>query len=166
MKKRFLLIGLLAAFSSCEQTEKAENSRGIPGPDKVEALAPNIDEQEKNLKEQGYQTLRQERGDSTYLMQQYYMVFLTPGENINQDSTEVEELQNQHSEYLERLVEQGHASLTGHLGEESTIKEVVVFNTPTQREADSLANIDPLVQSGRVKAEVYPWWVKKGAKLD
>lgn len=91
MKKRVAFLGILAVLASCEErTETPENSRGIPGPEKVEAYAPTIEEQEAGLKHRSYQTFRYEEGDSTYLMQQYYVVFLKRGENRDQDSTEAE----------------------------------------------------------------------------
>jgi uncharacterized protein YciI len=118
------------------------------------------------LKEKGYQTFRREVGDSTLLMQQYFMVFLKAGENRNQDSTETAKLQKQHLEHLDRMVREGYASLTGPLGDEGEIRGIVVYNTPTQKEADSLANMDPMVRAGRLKVEVRPWWVAKGDHLD
>ena len=55
MKSTFLIVTLLLFFTSCEErTEKMENSRGIPGSEKVEALAPGIDEQEKDLQNRGF----------------------------------------------------------------------------------------------------------------
>lgn len=153
-------------LSSCEErTEKADNSRGIPGPEKVEVLAPDLDEQERVLKESGYQTFQYEDGDDLHLMQQYYMVFLKSGENRSQDSTELAELQKQHLAHLSRMAEEGFVSLAGPFGDDGEIRGIAVYNTPTQAEADSLARLDPMVQAGRLEIEVHPWWAAKGGKL-
>lgn len=169
MKKLILILGsFLVVLSSCEErTEKARNSRGIPGPEKVEALAPVTNEEKaEKLKEQGYQTYTHQEGDSTYLMQQYYIVFLKAGKNRSQDSTEAAELQKQHLAHFSRMAEEGYASLIGPFGDDGEIKGMVVFNTPTQKEADSLANLDPMVKAGRLKVEIHPWWAAKGGKLN
>jgi len=117
------------------------------------------------LKEKGHQIFIYEEGDSTYLMQQYFMVFLKSGGNRSQDSTEAAELQKQHLAHLSRMAREGYASLIGPFGDDGEIRGIVVYNTPTQKEADSLANLDPMVKAGRLKVEVHPWWTAKGGKL-
>lgn len=170
MKKMILLFGYLALFTSCEErTENPENTRGIPGPEKVEAAVQTIAEQQDSLvevlKNDGYQVFSYKEGDTTYLMQQYYMVFLKKGANRSQDSTEAAELQKQHLAYLTRMAEEGYASLIGPFGDDGDIRGIAVYNTRTAAEADSLANQDPMVQAGRLEVEVHPWWTAKGGKL-
>lgn len=167
MKKHIALLGILAVFASCEErTETPENSRGIPGPEKVEAYAPTIDEQEADLNQRGYQTFRSEEGDSTYLMQQYYVVLLRKGDNREQDSTEAAELQRQHLAHLNRMAEEGYLSMAGPFADDSEISGIAVYKTPSEQEADSLARLDPSVQAGRLEVEVHPWWVARGSRLD
>lgn len=166
MKKIFYILMLPFLFFSCK--EIPEQERSIPGPEQVAVKNPkfNIDSVEKNLKERGYQTFRYEEGDTTYLMQQYYMVFLKKGENRSQDSTEAAELQKQHLAHLSRMAEEGYASLIGPFGSDGEIRGIAVYNTATGKEADSLARLDPMVKSGRLKIEVHPWWTSKGGKLN
>lgn len=153
----FLLIG-------CDQP--VEKTRGIPPSGKVKLEAPvNIDSLENDLNKRGYQTFRYQAEDSTYLMQQYYIAFLKAGENRSQDSTEAAILQKQHLAHLSRMVEEGFASLAGPLSDDGEIRGIMVYNTPTLKEADSLAKLDPMVQVGRLKVEVHPWWTAKGGKL-
>ena len=166
MKRIISLLSLFLVLSSCEErTEKPDNSRGIPGPEKVEALAPDINEQEKDLQERGYQTFQYEDGESLRLMQQYYIVFLKSGENRSQDSTEAAELQEQHLAHLSRMAEEGYLSMAGPFADDGKIRGIAIYNTPTQKEADSLARLDPMVQAGRLEIEVHPWWAAKGSKL-
>ena len=51
------------------------------------------------------------------------------------------------------------------MGDNGDIRGIVVYNTATQKEADSLANMDPMVKAGRLIVEVHPWWAAKGGKL-
>lgn len=166
MKKLSCFLVLPFLLVSCK--EIPEQERGIPGPEKVAVKRPqsNIDSVEKDLKEKGYQTFRYEEGDTTYLMQQYYMVFLKRGENRNQDSIEAAELQKQHLAHLSRMAEEGYASLIGPFGGDGDIRGIAVYNTATEKEADSLAKLDPMVKAGRLKVEVHPWWTAKGGKLN
>lgn len=164
MKKIIALLGLFLSLISCEQP--IEKIRGIPSDSRVKAEKIKLEKKSQQLQERGHQTFMYEEGDSTYLMQQYYMVFLKLGENRSQDSTEAAELQKQHLAHLTRMAREGYASLIGPFGDDGEIRGIVVYNTATQREADSLANLDPMVQAGRLKVEVHPWWTEKGGKLD
>lgn len=150
-------------FVSCEQP--VEKVRGIPSDARIEAERPDDETREKELKEKGYQTFLYKEGDSTYLMQQYYIVFLKSGLNRGQDSLTAAKLQEEHLAHMARMYEEGYTSLTGPMGDDGDLRGIVIYNTATQREADSLARLDPMVQAGRLEVEVRPWWVAKGGKL-
>lgn len=164
MKKFIILFGLLPCLISCEQP--VEKVRGIPAEARVKTEAPNIETTADVLNKKGYKTFLYKEGDSTYLMQQYFIVFLKKGENRSQDSATAAQLQEQHMAHMERMYVQGYSSLTGPMGDDGDIRGIVVYNTPTQREADSLARLDPMVQAGRLEVEVRPWWTAKGGKLN
>ena len=151
-------------ISSCEQP--VEKIREIPSDSGVKAEKIKMEEKLQQLKEEGHQTFIYKEGDSTYLMQQYFMVFLKSGDIKSKDSTEAAELQKQHLAHLNRMAKEGYASLIGPFGDDGEIRGIVVYNTPTQKEADSLANLDPMVKAGRLKVEVHPWWTQKGRKLN
>ncbi len=163
---RKMLILLVAIFLlSCNQP--VEKTRGIPAEAKIKTEAPlSVDSVEQNLKDRGYQTFQYKAGDTTYLMQQYYMVFLKKGDNRSQDSTKTAKLQEQHLTFLGKMAEEGYASLIGPFGGDGDIRGIAVYNTATKEEADSLARLDPMVKAGRLKVEVYPWWTAKGGKLN
>lgn len=165
MKK--LTIGfVLLALTGCKDYE--EDIRGIPGPAEVEAALedmPDIHEQDRLLKEEGYQTFLYEEQDSTYLMQQYFMVFLKSGKERSQDSATAAELQKQHLAHLSRMASEGYLSLAGPFGDDGDIRGIAVYNTPTFEMADSLARLDPMVEAGRLEVEIHPWWAAKGGKL-
>lgn len=158
-----LALGLLVGCNNAPKKELSPEEKAELKKDSVKT--PDIASLEEQLKKEGYQTFSYKEGDSTYLMQQYYMVFLKSGPNRNQDSTETAELQKKHLAHLARLSEEGYTSLTGPMGDDGELRGIVVYNTATQKEADSLANMDPMVKTGRLVVEVHPWWAAKGGKL-
>ncbi|MFN4761931.1 YciI family protein [Gillisia sp. Q332] len=164
MKNIIILFSLLLMISSCDQP--VEKIRGIHSESRVTVETENVESIAKELEEKGYQTFTYKKGDSTYLMQQYYIVFLKSGEHRSQDSITQAELQEQHMAHLGRMYTEGYTSLTGPMGDDGELRGIVVYNTPTQKEADSLARLDPMVMAGRLKVEVHPWWVAKGGKLN
>ena len=174
MKKKITLFAILMLTLACNEQVKNEGEEHTSdSPETVEGNAradslnqfQSIEEQTQALKEQGYQVFHYEEGDTTYLMQQYFIVFLKAGENRGQDSLETARLMKQHLAHLTRMAEEGYSSLTGPMGDDGDLRGIVVYNTPTLREADSLANLDPMVKAGRLKVEVHPWWTAKGGKL-
>ncbi|WP_298528665.1 YciI family protein [uncultured Christiangramia sp.] len=164
--KNLVLVAILSLFLSCDQSannsseEIVENTK-----DTTVIKSADVRSNEEDLKKKGYQTFSYMEGDTTYLMQQYYMVFLKSGPTRGQDSTEAAELQKKHMAHLERLATEGYTSLTGPMGDDGDLRGIVVFNTATLAEADSLANLDPMVKAGRLKVEIHPWWAAKGGKL-
>lgn len=163
MIKTILGLLIIVGFISCEQP--VEKVRGIPSDARVESEKPDNATLEKELQEKGYQTFSYKEGDSTYLMQQYYIVFLKSGPNRDQDSITAANLQEQHMAHMTRMYEEGYTSLTGPMGDDGDLRGIVIYNTATQDEADSLARLDPMVKAGRLDVEVRPWWVAKGGKL-
>ncbi|MBT8318919.1 MAG: hypothetical protein KJP01_02180 [Gramella sp.] len=165
MKKILFLIAL-SCLIGCKEVSKKDDTGNTTNVEKKDSLiTPNIADLEAQLKKDGYQTFSYKFGDTTYLMQQYYMVFLKSGATRSQDSLEAAELQKKHLEHLTWLYEEGYTSLTGPMGDDGDLRGMVVFNTATQKEADSLANLDPLVKAGMLEVEEHPWWVAKGGKL-
>lgn len=164
MKPTILLLLILITLNACEQPVQKEG--GNPEDIIVEAQTPNNQVQAEVLKAEGYQTFTYTQGDSVYLMQQYYVVFLKAGKNRSQDSIEVSRLQEQHMAHLTRMYNEGYTSLTGPMGDDGELRGIVIYNTPTQRQADSLARLDPMVKAGRLEVEVRPWWTAKGGKLN
>lgn len=111
------------------------------------------------------ETFEMEEGDTTYVMQKYFMVFLKRGTNRTQSETESKEIQKQHLAYLNKVYEMGKTSITGPFGDDGDIRGIVIYNTATIEEAEKLAKQDPAVQAGRLEVEVHPFWAAKGSKL-
>lgn len=111
------------------------------------------------------ETFTMEQGDTTYVMQKYFMVFLKSGPERSQSKEEATELQEKHLAYLQKMAEEGKTSITGPMGSDGEIRGIVIYNTATAEEARSLAEGDPAVQAGRLTVEVHPWWAAKGSTL-
>ncbi|WP_461444338.1 YciI family protein [Maribacter sp.] len=106
-----------------------------------------------------------EETKDTVLMQQYYIAFLKRGPNRSQNKAEADSLQALHMAHLGRMYEEGYADISGPFGDDGDIRGITIYNTPTLKIADSLANLDPMVKSGRLRIEVHPWWAAKGFPL-
>ncbi len=112
-----------------------------------------------------HETFSHTEGDTTYVMQKYFLVFLKKGPHRDQNEAETATIQEAHLAHLNRLNEMGKISLAGPSENHESISGFVVYNTETLEEADSLAKIDPAVKAGRLEVETVPWWAAKGSKL-
>ena len=133
----------------------------------VEELKPSIAALKEKLKREGYQIFDYVDPDSgdTVVMQQYYVAFLKRGPNRSQNSQEADSLQALHMEHLGKMYAQGFADISGPFGDDGNIRGITIYNVPTLQIADSLANSDPMVKSGRLEIEIHPWWAAKGFSL-
>ncbi|SFU26947.1 Uncharacterized conserved protein YciI, contains a putative active-site phosphohistidine [Pustulibacterium marinum] len=111
------------------------------------------------------ETFSYQEGDTTYVMQKYFMVHLMKGPNRDQDSVTLAKLQTAHLAHLEALHLAGKISIAGPFEDESPISGIAIYHTATFEEADSLANADPMVKAGRLTIETHPFWAAKGSKL-
>ena len=114
---------------------------------------------------QAQETWEMPKGDSTIIMQQYFMCFLKTGPEQGQDSTESAQIQAAHLAHLTKMYDDGKSCVAGPFGDDGDIRGIVIYNTATFEEADSLANADPAVKAGRLVVEVHPWWAVKGSVL-
>ena|SRR5690606_4219006 len=165
MKNNFKTIALcfIILLASCQTN--STKSDPIASQKSIEAISKSA--LKENLTQQGFQVfdyVDKESGD-TILMQQYFMVFLKSGENRSQSKQELDSLQKLHLAYLGAMYQKGYADISGPFGDDGTIRGVSIYNVPTLEMADSLANADPMVQAGRLKVEVHPWWAAKGYPL-
>ena len=106
-----------------------------------------------------------EKTKDTTLMQQYFIAFLKSGPIRNQNEEEANRLQSEHLAYLSKMYALGYADISGTFGDDGEIRGITIYNVPTLKIADSLANADPMVKAGRLVIEVHPWWAAKGFPL-
>lgn len=164
MKKLGSILAFLILFTGCSESKKKEVQEQAKSEVK-DSKSASIETKIEHLKREGYEVFSYKEGDTTYLMQQYYLVFLKTGTSRNQDSTETAKLMKKHLAFLERMGMEGYASLIGPLGDDGDIRGIAIYNVPTLKEADSLARLDPMVQAGMLEVEIHPWWTAKGGKL-
>jgi len=165
MRQLKLLIGAIAMLclvSSCNKNHSEEPLR--------EDTIIKTDSQASKiaaLKEQGYEIfdyVDEQTGD-TIIMQQYFMAFLKSGPNRDQPQAQADSLQILHRAHLGRMYELGYADISGPFGDDGDIRGITIYNVPTLKMADSLANSDPMVKAGRLQIEMHPWWAAKGFNL-
>lgn len=126
-----------------------------------------IAEQKAQLESKGFKTFNyiDQKTQDTILMQQYFMAFLKAGPIRGQNEEESAELQKQHLAHLAKMYELGYADISGPFGDDGKIRGITIYNVPTLKMADSLANSDPMVKAGRLEIEIHPWWAAKGFQL-
>ncbi|GLB48288.1 YciI family protein [Neptunitalea lumnitzerae] len=157
MKKLLMVFTLLAALVACDVKVKKEL--------KTATEAPVLESVAKEVKDTGHETFSYKEGDTTYVMQKYFMVFLKKGPVRSQDSVVLAQLQQNHMQHLEKLHLAGKISMAGPFDDDSDVSGIAVYNTPTFEEADSLAKADPMVKAGRLVIETHPFWAAKGSSL-
>jgi len=165
MKKYFKTFGLsfVILLASCQTS----TTQSTPNAAQTTIKPPSKAMLKENLKKQGFQVFDyvDEVSGDTILMQQYFMVFLKTGDNRSQSKEGLDSLQKLHLAHLGSMYQKGYADISGPFGDDGPIRGVSIYNVPTLEMADSLANADPMVQSGRLKVEVHPWWAAKGFPL-
>ncbi|MBA3986969.1 MAG: hypothetical protein H0X63_10450 [Flavobacteriales bacterium] len=129
--------------------------------------APYISEIKKQLIDEGFEFFEviDPETQDTLIMQKYFMAFLKLGEIRMQSNSEADSLQKLHLEHLGRMYNEGFADISGPFGDEGEARGITIYNVPSLHVADSLANLDPMVQAGRLAVEIRPWWAAKGFKL-
>lgn len=163
MKKYILIAFAVFLFFSCKQTEK----QLVPVEDISPEIEKSISDIKAELNEKGFQTFDyiDAKTQDTILMQQYFIAFLKKGTSRSQTKEEADSLQTLHLEHLQNMYDLGYADISGPFGDDGDIRGITIYNVPTLNMADSLANSDPMVKSGRLSVEVHPWWAAKGFPL-
>lgn len=128
-------------------------------------LALGMAQDKDTVKAAEPETFEMQQGDTTYVMQKYFMVFLKSGPERSQSKEEAMEIQEKHMAYLEKMANEGKTSITGPMAGQGDLRGIVIYNTATAEEARKLAEGDPAVQARRLVVEVHPWWAAKGSTL-
>lgn len=151
MKRIIFSIVIVSFFISCK-TEPNEKS--------TKAL-------KEELTAKGFELFDyvDEKTQDTVIMQKYFIAFLKKGPNRSQPEEEANKLQAAHMAHLGKMYELGYADISGPFDDDSDISGITIYNVPTFKMADSLANVDPMVKAGRLVIEMHPWWAAKGFSL-
>lgn len=157
---------LLLAMAGCKQKHEGHYEEGEE-PDMHQEHPPSVAQLKAQLLQDGYQIfdyVDEETGD-TVIMQQYYMAFLNRGPNRTDNKAMADSLQALHMAHLGLMYELGYADISGPFADDGDVRGITIYNVPTLQMADSLANLDPMVQAGWLQIEVKPWWAGKGYPL-
>lgn len=183
MKNNLVIFLIVLVFISCkdeskasindvkedttETIEKALDSVTTKAEEIVEEPVKTTKEIKEELTSKGFQIFDyiDEKTQDTVIMQQYFIAFLKRGPIRGQNEEEAAELQKAHLAHLGKMYELGYADISGPFGDNGNIRGITIYNVPTLRMADSLANADPMVKAGRLEIEVHPWWAAKGFPL-
>ncbi|MDO7172019.1 YciI family protein [Mariniflexile sp. AS56] len=173
MKKYIGVCVAVLVLVSCKKIEKENPVVSEPVQDTIiteiieEPIIKTVKEIKEELTSKGFKTYEyvDEKTKDTILMQQYFMAFLKNGPIRSQNEEEAEILQQEHLAHLAKMYELGYADISGPFGDTGSIRGVTIYNVPTQKMADSLANADPMVKAGRLVIEMHPWWAGKGSPL-
>ncbi len=122
-----------------------------------------VSQQKQYLENRGFKTFVYSdlTSKDSVLMQQYFIAFLKRGNIRTQNEEEAEILQEEHLEHLTKMYQLGYADISGPFAGDNDLRGITIYNVPTLKMADSLANADPMVQAGRLQVEVLPWWAAK-----
>ncbi len=162
MERQMLVVFLAGVMLiGCKQTQQKQPVKEIEEPKISKA------ELKRELTDKGFQIFDyvDEKTQDTVLMQQYFLAFLKSGPNRSHSKEEADSLQLLHLAHLTKMYEAGYADISGPFGDDGDIRGITIYNVPTLQMADSLANMDPAVQAGRLVIEVHPWWAAKGFSL-
>ncbi|MFD0834914.1 YciI family protein [Mariniflexile aquimaris] len=190
MKKVILFSLVIISIFACRKVVKEESNPVVETPQEVVGDSTEQDLKEsadkiavvksgkqsdiqstkklkESLKANGFQLFDyvDEKTKDTILMQQYFIVFLKKGPMRSQSEEEAAQLQKKHLAHLGKMYDLGYADISGPFGDNGDIRGITIYNVPTQKMADSLANADPMVKAGRLVIEVHPWWAAKGFSL-
>ena len=179
--RTFVLLFIVLTVLSCKKEAKSSITNEIePNTEKVQKtidsvqienvekpIKKSVKQIKQELTEKGFEIFDYVDEDShdTIIMQKYFMVFLKAGPIRMQNEEETAQLQEEHLAHLSKMYELGYADISGPFGDDGDIKGVTVYNVPTLKMADSLANSDPMVKAGRLEIEIHPWWAGKGFPL-
>lgn len=168
MKKLAAIISLVLVCWACKDNAKITTEPIVNAiKEVIEIEKKSMSQLKEELTAQGFQTFDyvDEKTQDTILMQQYFIAFLKRGLVRNQNEEEANRLQNEHLAHLGKMYELGYADISGPFGDDGDIRGITIYNVPTQKMADSLANSDPMVIAGRLQIEIHPWWAAKGFSL-
>jgi len=98
-----------------------------------------------------------------YEMTTYQLVLLLRGPDQRpMEEREIQGLQEAHLAYLKRLLDEDRAIIAGPVDGGEDLRGIVVLDVGSVEDAQAVMAEDPWVRSGRLKAEIHPWWTAKG----
>ncbi|MBN9299561.1 MAG: hypothetical protein J0I41_21350 [Filimonas sp.] len=98
-------------------------------------------------------------GADQYGMKPYVLVILKTGKTEITDKAKLDTIFRGHMANIGRLASEGKLVVAGPLGKnDKAYRGIFIFNVKTIEEAKALVQTDPVIQSGVMEAELYPWY--------
>ncbi|HEX5590675.1 MAG TPA: YciI family protein [Candidatus Limnocylindrales bacterium] len=95
----------------------------------------------------------------------FWLLLLKRGPIRNQSRAEVDEIQAGHLRHLFTLRARGQLVLFGPVADAGSLRGIGVLTVATRADGEALMADDPAVRSGRIRAEVRPWFTMPGERL-
>jgi uncharacterized protein YciI len=106
-------------------------------------------------------------GDVEYHMKKYYFLILIRGDNqVELSEGRKKSLQDAHLDYIDKMAEQGVVKIAGPFEGDEDMRGILIFDVDTEEEVRVWMQGDPLVEMGRLRYKILPWWTEKGGCLD
>jgi uncharacterized protein YciI len=97
----------------------------------------------------------------------YYFGILVKGPKWSaEESPERAKIQEGHMAHLTAMNKAGKLVVAGPFMDDGDWRGILIYRTKTIEEAQSLANDDPAVKTGRLRVAMHPWLVQRGILPD
>jgi len=97
----------------------------------------------------------------------YFVVLLKAGPAWTPEITpEIEKLQQAHLANIGKLQEAGKLLLAGPFLDDGDLRGMFILKVTTLEEARQLTGTDPMIQSGRLIADIHPWMGPLGIQVE
>jgi uncharacterized protein len=96
-------------------------------------------------------------------LEKYQFGFLKRGPNWTSENTpEVKKIQEGHMANINKMAKAGKLLAAGPIADDGEIRGIFIFKAASLEEAQSLANEDPAIKSGRLTLEIQNWVGPRG----
>lgn len=103
-------------------------------------------------------SLRKRLGADDNGMKNYVFAYLKKGPNRNQDDSTAKALQTAHMNNIVRMADEGKLVVAGPFMDDTDVRGIYIFNTPSMDSAAAWTNSDPAILAGRLSMELHPWY--------
>ena len=93
---------------------------------------------------------------------QYWVVMYSKGSNLQQDSTTMAQISQEHITYIIGLRKIGKIITGGAFTDTAAWKGFEIYNCKTKEEVIKITEADPMVLSKIFSYEIHPWMTLKG----
>lgn len=102
-----------------------------------------------------------------YTMQLYFLLIYTKGDKSKLTQEQLQVLQKKHLSHLDSLSNAKKISIAGPFDSkpDDQWRGIIIYNTETKEEAESLTQLDPMVQADALRYELKGVWLAKGSTL-